>query len=57
MSVGNAECGSIQARLSLYGEERGADVRVEHRKLELQIVQSRVRWPSALRVVAGYLSL
>ena len=43
VSVGNAECGSIQARPSLYGEERSADVRVEHRKLELQIVQSGVR--------------
>lgn len=43
VSVGNAECGSIQARLSLYGEECGADVRVEHRELELQVIQSGVR--------------
>ena len=42
VSVGNAECSSIQTRPSLYGEECGADVRVEHRKLELQIIQSGV---------------
>ena len=43
VSVRDAECGSIKARLSLYGEERGANVRVEYRELELQVVKSGVR--------------
>jgi hypothetical protein len=53
VSVGNAEWGTVQAELSGHGEERGADVGVEHSKLDLEIVQSRVGQPSALVVVPG----
>ena len=51
VSVGDAECSAVQAGGSAHGDERGADVWVEHRKLELEVVQPRVGRPSALVVV------
>jgi len=53
VSVGNAERGTVQTEFSGHGEERGADMWVEHSKLDLEIVQSRVGRPSALGVVPG----
>ena len=53
VSVGNAECGAVQARGSVHGDERGTDVWVEHRELELEVVQPGVGRPSALVVVPG----
>jgi hypothetical protein len=43
--VRDAECGAVQARLAIDGEEPGTDVRVEHGELELQIVQPKVGRP------------
>jgi len=53
VAVWDAERGSVQAGFSLDGEERGADVRVEHGELELEVVQAGVGHPTALGVVPG----
>jgi hypothetical protein len=53
VSVGNAERGTVKAGVSGRGEECGTDVWIEHGKLDLEIVQSRVGQPSALGVVLG----
>ena len=42
VSVGSAERGAVLAGASWDGTKRSADVRVEHRELYLEIVQSRV---------------
>jgi hypothetical protein len=45
MPVRDAECGAVQARLAIDGEDRGTEVQVEYGELELQIVQRRVGRP------------
>ena len=57
VAVGYAERGSVQARLSGDGAERGADVRVEHGEVDLDVVQPGVRYPSALGIEPGDVGL
>ena len=57
MAVGEAERGSVQARFSRDGEERGSDVRVEHGELDLDVAQPGVGRPSTLGIVSGDVGL
>ena len=52
MPIRHAERNRVLAGLARYGGQRRADVRVEHRELELEVVDARVRLEgSRLRVV------
>ena len=53
VTVGDAERCAVQAGCSCDGTESSADVWVEHGEVELDVVQSRVRRPSALGIVPG----
>ena len=47
MAVRDAERDGVHAGLTLDGRKRGADVRVEHGELELQVLEARIRLPRA----------
>ena len=54
MSVWGAESNRIFACFAGNGRERRTDVRIEHRELELQITEPRIRFPlRRVRVVLG----
>ena len=57
VSVGDAESDSVQARFARDREERGSDVRVEHRELNLEVAQPGVRRPSLRGIVLGDVGL
>lgn len=58
VSVGCAEGDRVFTRGAAHRRERCTNVGVKHRKLELQILQGRVRFPSALLgVILGDISV
>jgi hypothetical protein len=57
VAVGNVERGSVEAGFTGDGAERGADVQVEHREIELEVMQPRVGHPSTLGIVPGDVAL
>ena len=57
VAVWDAERGSVEAGCTRDGAERGADVWVKHREIELDVLQPRVGRPSTLGIVPGDLGL